>query len=230
MKRSTITLITILGFVLVVIFVTSYSVKGKFDRMDKKDLFQGFQRFHTDSFDYVKLEGGSDDANRIEILQGVSYDLSTVADSSFVQWKVSGDTLVVTSKRLYSTRNAFKPNPILYIVTPTLKGVIGLDAHFRIRDFATKRLDITVTGGSLLVSNCKIGDLSAIAELRGELSIDNNSKIDRADITVGERGRLSVVENVFKSFQVAVDSTGSAYLPKELIAPTKSPVAEKKIL
>lgn len=218
MKRSTITLISTLGFVLVLIFITSYSLKGKFDKMDKKDLFHGFQRFHTDSFNYVKLEGMSDDANKIEILQGVTYDVNTVADTSFIRWKVSGDTLVVTSKRLYSTRNAFKPNPILYIVTPNLKSIIGQDAHFRIRDFTTKRLTITVTGGNLLISNCEIGDLSAMAELRGELSIDNDSKIDKADITVGERGRLSVVENVFKSFHVSVDSTGSVHLPKELDA------------
>lgn len=216
MKRSTITLITILGFVLVVIFVTSYSVKGKFDRMDKKYLFQGFQRFHTDSFNYVKLEGMYDDANKIEILPGVSYDVNTVADTSFIRWGVSGDTLIVRSKRLYSTRNAFKPNPILYIVTPTLKGVIGQDAHFRIRNFTTQRLDITVTGGNLIVSDCKIGDLSAMTELRGELYIDLKNKIDKADITVGERGRLNVDKNVFKSFHVSVDSTGSVQLPKEL--------------
>lgn len=102
--------------------------------------------------------------------------------------------------------------------------MIGQDAHFRIRDYTSKRLDITVTGGNLLLSGCKIGGLSAMADLRGELYIDEKNTIDTAEIRVGERGRLNVEKNVFKSFQVSVDSTGSVNLPRDLIVPTKSSV------
>lgn len=217
MKRSTITLISTLGIVLVIVLGTSLSLKGKFDRMDKKDLFHGFLKYSTTEFSYVKLQGPSSPSNRIEILPGDHYGVNTVRDSTYVKWEIRNDTLIVTSKSLYNLGHVFRENPSLYVIAPTLKGVIGHDANFRIRDVATKRLDITVTGGNLLMSGCKIGGLSAMAELRGELYIDEKNTIDTAGIIVGERGRLNVEKNVFKSFQVSVDSTGSAYLPKDLI-------------
>lgn len=110
MKRSTITLISTLGIVLAVVLGTSFSLKGKFDKMDKKDPFLGFQKYSTTAFTYIKLQGPSDLANRIEILRGDHYGVNTVRDSSYVKWEVRNDTLIITSKRLYNVGHVFREN------------------------------------------------------------------------------------------------------------------------
>lgn len=224
MRLSTITFTATMIFVLIFLLGTNFLLKSELGKKDKKDIFNGFRKNKTKSFSYVKLQGLSDANNRIEILQGDNFGVNTIRSSDFVVWYVQRDTLIVVSRQLFSQDlhvRAFLPNPSLYITTPTLKGVIGHDAHFRIRDFKSQRLEVTVTGGNLLMSGCQIGDLSAMAELLGTLSIDEKNTIDKANIVVGERGFLNVEKNVFKSFQVSADSTGSVQLPEDLVKSTK---------
>ena len=218
MKKSNILIIGLLAITLLFVVGSNLVLKAEFEKIDQSDPFYGYKRETLKPFSFVKIAGKQIGVTQIQ--SGADFKIFYNAERKMLDWKINGDTLelrhIAESDEYANSYYDFDSKPIIYVTAPQLSGIDVAKTVNIVKGFQIKSLDINQNGNSTLLTDNTIDNLSAKLIAGGYLVINAKNKIGTSHIQVKDSSQLSTEKDVFKSFQVGVDSLAKIKLPGSL--------------
>lgn len=216
MKTSNILILVTSFLFLSVTLCSNFVLKKQFDQIDKNDPYYGFSKDPIKPFHYIRLTGKG--FGLTEIAQGPKSEIRMITEAKYLEWKVSGDTLVVTYKadwnQGYITRGgAYGNNPSVYITAPQLKGIMSDEIRCKVTNFKFQDLFVNQKGDGLLLNGASVDNLTARISANGYFMVNSKSTIGNADIEVRDSSAFSAENDVFKVIDLEIDSSAFVRIP-----------------
>jgi hypothetical protein len=220
MKTSNILLLVTVSLFLLVTLCSNLVLKKQFDAIDKKDPFYGFSREPIKPFHYIRLQGKG--FGLTEIAPGPKTEIRMITNPQYLDWNVSGDTLIVTYKadgdQGYQYRgSAFGYRPSIYITTPQLKGIVSDNIKCKVSNYKLEDLFIDQKGDGIFLNGSSIENLTAIVRANGYLKLGTKSAIGTADVAVRDSSGLSADKDVFEVLNAKIDSSATISMPGSML-------------
>lgn len=219
MKTSNVLLIISLSLFLLVTLSSNFILKNKFDQIDKDDEYYGFSKHPIGAFKYLHLKGKG--FGLTEIKQGQTPEIRMITLPKHLEWKHSGDTLVVTYKadwnQGYQPHDAFRSLPSIYIIAPQLEGIISDNIRSKVKDYKFDDLMIDQKGDALLLENTTVRNLKATISGNGYLKLNPDSRIEIANIAIRDNSIFNAEKDVFVNFDALIDSSAYISFPGSML-------------
>jgi|GEM_PF-786301 len=219
MKTSNILLIGLLVVTLLFGMGSNLVLKSEFEKVNKGDTYAGYRKEPLKPFKYVSLGGKAFGYTQIE--PGKDFEMRTTANPRILEWKIENDTLKLNYKKDwndegYGAINPFWGRPVAYILAPNLSGIESKGVRTMVSGWNSQELVLRQQGQRMLMVNNKIANLSLQIDAQGYIEINQKNKIGTANVLVKDSSNF-ITENVFKSFNIQVDSAARVSLPGNLL-------------
>lgn len=228
MKISNILLIITLSIFFLVTLSSNFVLKNKFDQIDKDDKFYGFSKHPVGAFKYLHLKGKG--FGLTEIQQGPHAEIRMITLPKYLEWKTSGDTLVVTYKadwkQGYQPHDAFGSLPSIYIVAPQLEGIVSDSIRSKVKNYKFGDLAVDQKGDALMLDNASVRNLKVTISKNGYIRLNPECKIEMADVDIHDNSTFNAEKDVFGNFDALIDSSAYISLPGSMI---KKMMREQKL-
>jgi len=225
MKTSNLLLLALFAFIFISMIGYDLGLKKNFARIDRTDPYYGYSHDTLPSFKYIKLTGKQ--FGMVQILPGKIFEMRSQNLSGFpyhagLDWKVVGDTLFVDHSLdiegyPFGNGYTFGRNTYLYIMAPALSGVQSYGIVTSVKGWKEGTLSIRQTGEAMLLTDNALDQLSIEAHAGGYVEMKSSNQIGTAMIQMRDSSTLIVEKDVFKSFQLQMDSTAHINLPGSLL-------------
>ena len=219
MKTSNILLIGLLVVTLLFGMGSNLVLKGEFEKINKNDLYSGYRKESLKPFKYVTL--GGKPFGYAQIQPGQNFEIRTKANPKILDWKIEKDTLKLNYKKDwkddgYSPPDPFWGPPVIYILAPEISMIESNNVRTKVSGWDNQDLVVRQKGERMRMINNKIANLSVQINSQGHVEIDQKNDIGTANVFVKDSSNFST-ENVFKSFNIQVDSAARVSLPGNLL-------------
>ncbi len=219
MKTSNILLIITLSIFFLVTLSSNFVLKKQFDKIDKDDKFYGFSKHSVGTFRYLHLKGKG--FGLTEIQQGPEAEIRMITLPQYLEWQISGDTLVVTYKanwnQGYQARDAFGSTPSIYIIAPQLQGIISDNIRSKVKNYKFEDLVIDQKGDALMLDHATVRNLKATISGNGYLKLDPESQVGTADVDIRDSSTFNAEKDIFGNFDAMIDSSAYISLPGSML-------------
>ena len=228
MKTSNILLVITLSVFFLVTLSSNFVLKDKFDQIDKDDKFYGFSKHPVGTFKYLHLKGKG--FGLTEIQQGPKAEIRMITLPKYLEWKTSGDTLVVIYKadwkQGYQPHDAFGSLPSIYIVAPQIEGIVSDSIRSKVKNYKYGDLTVDQKGDAMMLDNASVRNLKATLSKNGYLRLNPDCKIQMADVDIHDNSTFNAEKDVFGNFDAMIDSSAYISLPGSMI---KKMMREQKL-
>lgn len=219
MKTSNILLTVAISLFVLVTLCSNLILKNQFDKIDKDDEFYGFARHPVPAFRHVRLQGKN--FALTEIQQGSKPEIRMLTLAKFLEWKMSGDTLVVNYKPDwnpgYQPRASFGSLPSIYIIAPKLEGIFANNIRCAVRDYQFDNLVVEQKGDGLLFENSSAKKLTATIYDYGYLQLKPDNHFGSTDIDVRDSSTFHAEKDVFTDLKAKIDSSAFINMPGSML-------------
>lgn len=228
MKTSNLLLIITLSIFVLVTLSSNFVLKNQFDKIDKDDKYHGFSKHPVGTFKYLHLKGKG--FGLTEIQQGTKAEIRMITLPKYLEWKTSGDTLVVTYKadwkQGYQGHDAFGTLPSIYIIAPHLEAIVSDSIRAKVKNYQFGDLVVDQKGDALMLDQATVRNLKATISKNGYLRLNPECKVELADIDIRDKSTFNAEKDVFGNFDALIDSSAYISLPGSMI---RKMVREQKL-
>lgn len=227
MKTSNKLLILLFALSIFLMIGSGFSLKAKFEKIDRKDPYFGYSSDLVKPFKYIKLTGNFFGYTQIE--PGKKFevrmsDFRSYSNRPDITWKVIGDTLNVNYKtsgqQSSYNGNIFIGAPHVYIIAPELSGVHSIGLMSKIQGWKNGAFSVEQKGHGVLFSNNHFSDLSINVQSGGNVKIEGQNLLGNTSVLVKDSSNLTADKDVFKTFGMKIDSAAYVSLPGSLVTKT----------
>ena len=227
MKISTKLLTLLLAFSLFAMIGSDLTLKAKFDKIDQKDPYSGYLRESVKPFKYVKLTGNF--FGYTQIVPGKAFELRMTDFQNYtvkpkIDRTVSGDTLNIhfetPGKKSPYNNSIYFGAPHLYIIAPQLSGVQSVGITSKIQGWQNGTISVQQSGHGMLFANNHFDTLLIDLKSGGYLNIEGQNLLGNTSIMLKDTSSLMIDKDIFKTFQMQVDSTARINIPGSLYRKT----------
>ena len=226
MKTSNLLLIGILSFLFIAMIGVDLSLKKEFEAIDRDDPFYGYSKEPLKPFKYVKLTGTNfiltqiQPGEKFEIRKG---KFEGYAGNSTMKWEVVSDTLFVTYDKgkdynpYFDVYQALNQGVGIYILAPELLGINSAGIVCKVKGWKSGDFSVVQSGAGMHLSDNGFDNLNIISKKRGYVAVLTDNHLGGASVQVRDSSTFKADKNVFKTFQIQVDSTSTVTLPGALL-------------
>jgi len=229
MKNSNKLLIILFALSLFAVIGSGFSLKAKFEKLDKKDPYFGYEKQSVKPFKYVKMTGNFFGYTQIEPGKEFEIRMADFRNYSIkpkINWTINGDTLNLNyempEKKSPYNDKIYWGAPQVFIIAPQLSGVKSIGLTSKIKGWQDGTISIEQTGHGILFSDNHFDDLYIDLKSGGNINFESKNLLGNTKIVVKDTSSLTVDKNVFKSFHLEVDSTARISLPGSLFEKTSN--------
>lgn len=223
MKTSNQLLIALLALVFIAIVATSMVLKAEYDKIDKDDPYYGYSLENPPSFRAVKLTGNFQEL--VQLQPGDAHEIrmhKSVKDE--VQWKVQGDTLVVSFnfpvRQQSDFYNAFYSRSArVYVMLPHLSSLNARGVTAKLTGWKQDSLELSMQGSKrgVLLAESTIDQLSATAMQGGLILLEAGNRVAEAQVVVRDSSSFTAKYDVIDSLDLRADPRAQVALPGSLL-------------
>jgi len=244
MKTSDKLLLFSLIVCLLTLVGSTVALKAEHDKIDFNDPFYGFVTTPIKPFKVLKIDGGTigasptgifpsgsaggpqptnDSYTSVGIQAGKTVEIRTRQDANIrFTHRMIGDTLLIQYEpefypRRISADEAFETTPFLYVIAPSIQGLIATKTTCKLAGLTTDNLAISATNARVCLDNSSINSLIATGQSGSLLQTAATNHIRRATITSRDSTGFVAVRDVFGSLSLQNDSTAVVKVPAALL-------------
>lgn len=227
MKNSNKLLIILLAVSLFAVIGSGFSLKARFEKLDRNDPYFSYKKESVKPFKHVKMTGNFFGYTQIQ--PGKTFEIRMADFRNYsikpkITWTINGDTLHVhyetSEKKSPYNDKIYWGAPQVLIIAPQLSGVQSNGLTSKIRGWQNGTMSVNQTGYGILFSDNHFDDLFIDLKAGGNLNFEAKNLLGNTKIIVNDTSSLIVDKNIFKSFHLTVDSTAHISLPGSLFGKT----------
>ncbi len=202
------------------------SLKKEFEAIDRNDPFYGYSREPLKPFKYVKLTGINFILTQIQ--PGEKFEIrkskfEEYTKSSKVKWEVVSDTLFITYEKgkdynaNFNVYQSLNQGIGIHVLAPELSGVSSTDIVCKVKGWRSGNFSVVQSGTGMHLSDNSFDNLSITSMKRGYVTVLTDNHLGNTTLQVRDSSTFQADKNVFKAFQMQVDSTSTVTLPGGLL-------------
>ncbi|GHB65790.1 hypothetical protein [Persicitalea jodogahamensis] len=226
MKTSNLLLLGLLSFLFIAMVGVDLSLKKEFARIDRNDPYYGYSKEPLKPFKYIKLRGSN--FTLTQIRPGKQFEIRGLEFEDYpgkptVKWEVVSDTLYVNFKKgevynpHYDVYQALNQGVGIYILAPELSGINSTGIVSKVTGWPGGDFSVVQSGSGMHLSDNGFDNLSIISKGRGYVAALTDNHLGSTRLQVRDSSTFQADKNVFKTFQMQVDSTSTVTLPGNLL-------------
>ena len=218
MKKSNQLIIALFAIVMLLMVGYSFAIKAEYDKFDVNDIYRDYTHTALKPFKYVKIIGNGDglqvNINHADIFELLT--LEVISDKIEKQHELIGDTLILYTK--INNLDPFKRyTPIFYVTLPSLQHLDIYKSDYNLTNLKGDSLSIIDHSGNGSFKNIEFQNLTVSLNDHASLGIDLKNKITNISLAVSDSSSIKIGSNIFKKFDLDIDSTSNAFLPGGLL-------------
>ncbi len=226
MKNSNLLLLGLLSFLFVAMIGIDFSLKNKFEQIDRNDPFYGYSKDTLKPFKYVKLTGTNFILTQIQ--PGKQFQIRKskfegYVGNSTLKWEVVSDTLFVSYEKgkdynpYFDVYQALNQGVGIYIIAPKLSGVNSDGIVCKVKGWSSEDFSVVQSGSGMHLSDNSFANLDILSQKRGYVSVLIDNNLGQTSVQVRDSSTFQADKNVFKSFRMQADSAAALTIPGSLL-------------